>query len=161
MGSKEDHQNSATDDACVTERDMFLSALDTLAGGLIILDSELRIVAANKLAVTLLDVPAELVQPQVPWPDFVRFAAERGDYGEGTADEQYERVMPLVTRREPYELTRTRPDGVIIEINGRPATEYLLKDLSHLFRARGQIVELKISREEKNLEKSITLNPTL
>ncbi len=120
MGSNEDQQAADAENACVTERDMLLSSLDTLAGGLIILDSQMRIVAANKLAVTLLDVPEELVQPQSSWVDFVRFAAERGDYGEGTADEQYNRVMPLVTRREPYELVRRRPDGVILEINGQP-----------------------------------------
>lgn len=115
-----DERPSATDTACVTERDMLLSALDTLVGGLIILDSQLRIVTANKNAVSLLGVPAELVEPQSSWEDFVRFAAERGDYGEGTPEEQYERVMPLVRRREPYELTRRRPDGVLLEINGNP-----------------------------------------
>jgi PAS domain S-box-containing protein len=120
MGSGENQPTSNAENTCVTERDMLLSSLDSLAGGLIILDSNLRIVAANKLAVTLLDIPEELVQPQSSWIDFVRFAAERGDYGEGTPEEQYERVMPLVRRREPYELTRQRPDGVILEINGNP-----------------------------------------
>jgi PAS domain S-box-containing protein len=120
MGSGENQSTSDAENTCVTERDMLLSSLDSLAGGLIILDSNLRIVAANKLAVTLLDIPEELVQPQSSWIDFVRFAAERGDYGEGTPEEQYERVMPLVRRREPYELTRQRPDGVILEINGNP-----------------------------------------
>ena len=119
-GFNEDPHNVATAGTAVSERDMLVSSLDTLAGGLIILDAQMRIVTANKLAVTLLDVPAELVQPQSPWEDFVRFAAERGDYGDGTADEQYERVMPLFTRREPYELIRRRPDGVILEINGQP-----------------------------------------
>jgi PAS domain S-box-containing protein len=119
-GSGEDHPTSEAENTGVTEREMLLSSLDTLAGGLIILDAQMRIVAANKLAVTLLDIPEELVQPQSTWSDFVRYAAERGDYGEGTPEEQYERVMPLVQSREPYELIRRRPDGVILEINGHP-----------------------------------------
>ena len=120
MGDNENLRNSDPNDACVTERDMMLSALDTLVGGLIILDSQLRIVATNKLAVTLLDVPPDLVRAGASFLDFVRFAADRGDYGEGTADEQYDRVMPLLTERKPYQLTRQRPDGVLLEINGAP-----------------------------------------
>jgi len=99
---------------------MLLSALDTLNGGLIILDSRTRIVAANKLSVSLLDVPEVLVKPGSPFSEFVRFAAERGDYGEGDIDAHYERVMDLLNHRKPYELTRRRPDGVILEINGEP-----------------------------------------
>ncbi|MCZ6838706.1 MAG: ATP-binding protein [Alphaproteobacteria bacterium] len=120
MGSNEDHQTSTSGDALVTERDMLLSALDTLLGGLIILDSQQRIVASNKLAMSMLDVPAELVKPGSSWLKFVRFAADRGDYGDGDADEQFERVMALLDDRAPYELTRRRPDGVILEINGQP-----------------------------------------
>ncbi|MFT5181350.1 MAG: PAS domain S-box-containing protein [Alphaproteobacteria bacterium] len=116
----EDDKTSAADIACVTERDMLLSALDTLSGGLIILDSQKRVVAANKLAVTLLDVPAELVEPKSPFSDFVRFAAERGDYGEGDTEAHYERVMGLLDHRKPYVMLRRRPDGVLLEINGHP-----------------------------------------
>jgi PAS domain-containing protein len=66
MSSNEDHRDLPADDAYVTEQDMLLSALDTLNGGLIILDSELRIVVANKLSGSLLDVPEELLKPGSP-----------------------------------------------------------------------------------------------
>jgi PAS domain S-box-containing protein len=123
IGNMADHENlrdSNPGNACVTERDMLLSALDTLAGGLIIIDAEQIIVAANKLAVTLLDIPESLVKPGSRFRDFARFAAERGDYGEGDVDENYNRVMSVLDHLEPYELTRRRPDGVILEINGNP-----------------------------------------
>ena len=120
MTDNENLRNSDTGNACVTERDMLLSALDTLAGGLIIIDSEQIIVAANKLAVELLDIPESLVKPGSRFGDFARFAAERGDYGDGDVDENYNRVMSLLDHLEPYELTRRRPDGVILEIHGSP-----------------------------------------
>lgn len=120
MGSGEDHPISETENSCVTERDMLLSSLDTLLGGLIILDAHKRIVAYNKMAVGLLDVPAELLRVNAPWSDFIRFAADRGDYGEGNPDEHYYRVMGLLEESKPYEMTRRRPDGVILEINGQP-----------------------------------------
>ncbi|NNE85624.1 MAG: response regulator [Alphaproteobacteria bacterium] len=120
MGSGEDLPISETENSCVTERDMLLSSLDTLAGGLIILNAQKRVVASNKLAARLLDVPAELVRVNAPWTEFIRFAAERGDYGDGNPDEHHDRVMGLLEERKPYELTRRRPDGVILEINGQP-----------------------------------------
>lgn len=99
---------------------MVRSALDTLNGGMIILDSELRIVTANRMAAALLDVPEEFVKPRSRFSDFVRFAAERGDYGEGDVEAHYERTMALLDHREPYENMRRRPDGVLLEINGQP-----------------------------------------
>ena len=120
MGDNEQLQNSDPGDIHAAERGMLLSSLDALAGGLIIVDSDLRIVASNKLAASLLGVPPEQVQPRSSWSNLIRFAAERGDYGEGNVDEQYESVMAMQTQREPYQLTRRRPDGVIIEIHGEP-----------------------------------------
>lgn len=120
MSPKEDQRDTASDDACVDEWDMLLSVLDTLNGGLIILDARLRIVAANKLSASLLDVPAKYVNPGAPFSDFVRFAAERGDYGEGDVEAHYERVMDLLKQRKPYEMWRQRPDGIALEINGSP-----------------------------------------
>jgi len=115
-----DNRDTASDDACVDERDMLLSVLDTLNGGLIILDAELSIVTANKLSAPLLDVPENLVTPGAPFSDFVRFAAERGDYGDGDVDAHYERAMDLLTQRKPYEMWRRRPDGLALQINGSP-----------------------------------------
>jgi len=120
MRSNEDHKAAASDDECITERDMLLSALDTLNGGLIVIDSQQRIVAANSLSAPLLDVPESLLKPQSRFSDFARFAAERGDYGEGDVEAHYERSMALFDLREPYENMRRRPDGVILEINGQP-----------------------------------------
>lgn len=120
MSSNKDHKATASGDECINERDMLLSVLDTLNGGLIILDSLQRIVTANHLAAPLLDVPEELLQPQSLFSDFVRFAAERGDYGEGDIEAHIKRVMGLLDQRMPYEMSRRRPDGVALEINGAP-----------------------------------------
>lgn len=120
MGSKKDHQESIPDDECITERDMLLGALDTLIGGVIILDSNQRIVAANRWAAPLLGVPKELLQPHADFRKFARFAAERGDYGSGDVDKNYQRVMSVLDHREPYEMSRVRPDGAFIEIHGEP-----------------------------------------
>ncbi|MEP4380794.1 MAG: PAS-domain containing protein [Alphaproteobacteria bacterium] len=99
---------------------MLYDVLNTLGGGVIIFDSDLRIVASNALAHELLDLPEELLTPGKSWREFVRFAAERGDYGDGDSVAHTERIMALFTTREPYSMTRQRPDGAVLEIHGRP-----------------------------------------
>lgn len=99
---------------------MLRSVLDTLGGGVIVFDSDFRIVTSNALAPELLDVPTELLAPGKDWIDFARFAAERGDYGSGNAEDHVSRIKRLMDTREPYSMTRLRPDGAVLEIHGRP-----------------------------------------
>ncbi len=99
---------------------MLQSVLNTLGGGVIIFDSHLRVVTSNALAQELLDMPAELMKPGQDWIESVRYAAERGDYGPGDAEEHVARVIGLFGPGEAYSLTRQRPDGAVLEIHGRP-----------------------------------------
>ena len=99
---------------------MLQGVLNTLGGGVIIFDSELRVVTSNALAQELLDIPAELMKPGQDWIESVRFAAERGDYGPGDAEELTTQVISLFAPGDAYTLTRQRPDGAFLEIHGRP-----------------------------------------
>jgi len=94
--------------------------IDTLGGGIIVYDMAFRVVMANQSAADLLDVPEDLVTPGRFWEDFVRFAAKRGDYGTRDVEECVEEIMAQSRKREPYTMTRTRPDGAVLEIHGRP-----------------------------------------
>ncbi|MGB0627595.1 MAG: PAS domain-containing protein [Alphaproteobacteria bacterium] len=100
--------------------DTLRDVLDTLGGGVIVFDSQWQVVMANALAAELLDVPPELIAAGKSWLDFIRFAAERGDYGPGDVEANIARVVEMVSRREAYTLTRQRPDGAVLEIHGRP-----------------------------------------
>lgn len=94
--------------------------IDTLGGGLIVYDENHRVVTANSLAAELLDIPPELVATGAAWDDFVRFAAERGDYGQVDAESRVAEILEFTEKREAYTVTRYRPDGRILEIHGRP-----------------------------------------
>ena len=52
--------------------DTLLGVIDTLGGGVIVLDIDLKIVAANTLAPELLGVPSDLIASGSSWLDFVR-----------------------------------------------------------------------------------------
>jgi PAS domain S-box-containing protein len=100
--------------------DMLHSVLNTLGGGVIVFDADMRIVEANALSAELLDIPADLIAPGKTWREFVQFSAERGDYGEGSAEDHVQRIMEMLETRDAYSMVRNRPDGAVIEIHGRP-----------------------------------------
>ncbi len=97
---------------------MLRSVLGTLGGGVIVFDLEMRVVTANALAHELLDIPPDMIASGKSWIDFMRFAAERGDYGSGDPDANIARIIALFENGEPYSLTRQRPDGAILEVHG-------------------------------------------
>ena len=71
-------------------------ALNNLPGALIYTDPDLRIVLCSEQLPVLYDAPAELLAPGSHYPDFLRYLAERGDYGDGRTDELLEpRVASL------------------------------------------------------------------
>lgn len=100
--------------------DALQGVIDSLGGGLLVYDENLTIVAANTLAADLLDVPPEMVAPGAHWEDFVRHSAERGDYGDVDVEARIAEIIGYARCHEPYMTTRTRPDGAILEIHGRP-----------------------------------------
>jgi len=61
-------------------------ALDNMPGALAYTDDELRIVFCNARFREMYAVPPELLQPGRPYPDFLRYLAENGYYGEGDVD---------------------------------------------------------------------------
>ena len=62
------------------------AALDNMPGALVYTDSELRIVVCNNRFREMYIVPPELLQPGARYPDFLRYLAENGYYGDGDAD---------------------------------------------------------------------------
>jgi PAS domain S-box-containing protein len=63
-----------------------LVALDNMPGALVYTDKDLNIVFCNDRFKEMYDVPQELLQPGRPYPDFLRYLAEHGYYGEGDVD---------------------------------------------------------------------------
>ena len=58
-------------------------ALDNMPGALVYTDEALNIVFCNERFKEMYKVPPELLQPGRPYPDFLRYLAENGYYGEG------------------------------------------------------------------------------
>src|SRR5207244_194368 len=61
-----------------------------------------------------------LGHPGTPFENFIRFNAERGEYGPGDIDALVASRVALAARFQPHVFERTRPNGIVLEIRGRP-----------------------------------------
>ena len=101
-------------------REMLGAGLDLLDQGVTVFDAELRMVAWNKTFLRLLDFPESLARPGVSFEDFIRFNAERGDYGPGDPVRQIAERVARARSFQPHVTERVRPNGQILSIRGFP-----------------------------------------
>jgi PAS domain S-box-containing protein len=102
------------------ESDLLVMTLENIDQGISAVDSDLRLVAFNKKFFDLLDFPADRFQLGDPFEKFIRFNAERGEYGRGDIDELVRDRVALARKVEPHHFHRVRPNGSVIEIRGKP-----------------------------------------
>ncbi|MCB1957975.1 MAG: PAS-domain containing protein [Rhodocyclaceae bacterium] len=100
--------------------DLLLAGLDLLDQGLAVFDSAPRLVAWNKAFLRLLEFPENMVRVGTPFEDFVRYNAERGEYGDGESDSQVAARMSAVRAFQPHYTERIRPNGDVLAIHGVP-----------------------------------------
>lgn len=101
---------------------VFQTIIDNLPSGVTLLDKDLRFVAWNSEIKQLLNFPDELFNPDDP-PEMAKvalFNARRGEYGPGDPEEQARAVVERARMMLPHVFERTRPDGTVLEIRGRP-----------------------------------------
>ena len=86
-------------------------ALDNMPGALAYTDDELRIVFCNARFREMYAVPPELLQPGRPYPDFLRYLAENGYYGEGDVDNMVARRVDSLRNPSGKSFEDHAPDG--------------------------------------------------
>ena len=96
------------------------SMFETMEEGVSVFDADLRLVAVNRRFRELLGFPDTLHVPGTSFEAFVRYNAERGDYGPGDIDAQIRERVEQARLFEPHHFNRERPDGSVLEIRGRP-----------------------------------------
>ena len=92
---------------------------ENMGDGVAMFDAEPRLVAWNNKFQEIFDVPADLLEQRQTYADYIRFLAERGDYGPDTGvDDMVRRTTESTGQQRVYE--RTRPDGRIVEVRNNP-----------------------------------------
>lgn len=99
---------------------MLEAALDHLPAAITISSPDLRLLFANRAMTSLLGFPGKLLHPGTPFEAFIRYNAERGEYGPGDVDTLVAERVELARQFKPHRFDRERPDGRIIEVAGEP-----------------------------------------
>ena len=86
-------------------------ALDNMPGALVYTDDDLNIVVCNDRFKEMYRVPEELLQPGRPYPDFLRYLAENGYYGEGDPDAQVAQRVESLRNPSGKSFEDHTPDG--------------------------------------------------
>ncbi|MBI4987241.1 MAG: PAS-domain containing protein [Rhodocyclales bacterium] len=96
------------------------ATLESIVQGISVIDRDLRLIGWNQRFLDLLRLPSSLAHDGAQFEDFIRFNAERGEYGEGDREAQIRSRLELARQFQPHRIKRTRPDGTTIEIIGTP-----------------------------------------
>lgn len=99
---------------------LILEGLGHLNQGLTIFDRELKLVAWNDQFLDIYGYPKALAFHGADFGSFIRFNAERGEYGEGSIDDQVAERVNIARKFAKHQFERERPNGTVIEIAGTP-----------------------------------------
>ena len=93
---------------------------DHINQGISVVDGQLRLLGCNRRFLELLGFPEEYGAEGTPFETFVRYNAERGEYGPGDIEAKVRERMELAGRFLPHRFKRARPDGTVLEVIGTP-----------------------------------------
>ena len=91
---------------------------DNMADAVVKFDEELRLAAWNRHLVEILDLPDWLLAEPRTYADYVRYLAERGEFGAVDPETELRRFTESSGRQWAAE--RTRPDGQVLEVRHNP-----------------------------------------
>lgn len=100
--------------------DMLQGGLNLIDQGLTLFDAELRLIAWNESFLRLLGFPAEMAYTGAPFDSFIRYNAQRGEYGPGDPDVQVAERVAAARTFAAHVTERQRPDGRILLVRGEP-----------------------------------------
>ena len=94
---------------------------DNMADGVAMFDQALHLAAWNRNFQELLQLPDGLLAERLGFDDYIRYLAERGEFGETDPEAEIARLHARLS--EHYSFERSRPDGAIIEVRHNPMPE--------------------------------------
>jgi PAS domain S-box-containing protein len=144
--------------------ELLQAGLDRLDQGLTVIDGNLRMVAWNKAFLRLLDFPAEMAFVGATFESFMRYNAERGEYGPGNVEKLVAERVRLARHFNPHYAERDRPDGQILAVRGEPLPHNgfvtLYTDITASRRYEQQIQQHNTELENRVAERTNELQTT-
>jgi signal transduction histidine kinase len=91
---------------------------DNMGHGVVMFDRDRRMVAWNHRFQELLDLPDDRIGLDMTFEDFIRYLAERGEFGPRNVEEEVGRR--LASRDQAFAGERIRPNGTVLEVRRNP-----------------------------------------
>lgn len=144
--------------------ELLQAGLDRLDQGLTVIDANLHFVAWNKAFLRLLDFPEEMAFVGATFESFMRYNAERGEYGPGDVEELVAERMRLARSFTAHYTERDRPGGQILAVRGEPLPHNgfvtLYTDITVSRRYELQIQQQNAELENRVAERTTELQTT-
>ncbi len=106
--------------ATALRHEMLQAGLDLLDQGITVFDGDLRLVAWNRPFLELLEFPDQLAYVGAPFAGFIRYNAERGEYGPGDIETQIAERVAAAGNFASHITERQRPNGRVLLLRGEP-----------------------------------------
>jgi len=103
--------------------DILNATFNNFPGGISVFDKNLILQTANPAFYRLLDFPEEIFQPGSPYDEFLRYNAERGEYGDGDIETLINERIDLASKFVEHSFKRVTSGGISLEIKGWPLPE--------------------------------------
>ena len=149
----------------LTQRlDSLRAGLDLIDQGFTLIDENLQIVAWNQPFLDLLDFPSSMAYVGAPFENFMRFNAERGEYGEGDIEPLIRQRMEMARAFTPHDFERIRPNGTVLRVYGVPVPGHgfvtLYSDITERHRQQRLIRDQTLLLEARVQERTLALSAT-
>ena len=102
------------------QADTLHTIFENFPGGFAYYDQSFQLGAANAEFTQLLEYPQELIDQKLHLLDYLKFNAERGDYGEGDPEQLALEKFKSYDRNKPHSYVRSAANGMFLEIRGTP-----------------------------------------
>lgn len=138
------------------------AGLDLIDQGFTLIDENLCMVAWNQTFLRLLEFPPGMTHAGTPFEKFIRFNAERGEYGEGDRERQIQERMAAARTFTAHDIERTRPNGTVLRVLGVPVPGHgfvtLYSDVTEQRRSEKLIREHNTLLESRVMERTSELS---